>query len=458
VGVTMRALVMSAYYPVLMLQRDTYTYLARAAGLSGSGFRPILYPLVIKPAVTVENVALVAGAQHLLGLVIAVIIYLLLRRVGAGPWLGALGAAPVALDGYQLNLEHYLLTETMFQGLIVGSIAIMTWHGRPAVWAIAVAGAMLALAGFTRFVGLVLIGPAIIYVAWARLGWLRLGALVLPFAAVVIIYPRIAGPEDSGSSLATRTGPFLYGRVASFADCNEVEIEHSLSALCFDSPPAERGPNYGFFALRLPREVTKKSEDFLHFSMTMISAQPFDYIRTVSSDFWRYIEPQSPPTQEPYVARWQFVETIDQADPRPLVLEKHASPPRELGFDQPFTIDRSAAEFLRSYQNGIFLWGPLIGVSLLLGIAGMILGPGRVERNLNATSGLFTLSALTLLLVPVMVTVYHFRYSIGALPLIAPAGVIGVVALRARFRPEAVDREVRVSDTTETMSSSADRS
>jgi hypothetical protein len=87
-GAILRTFVVFAYQPVLMLQRDTYAYLEMAAGKGQVGFRAPLYPLLLKPAVALGNLTVVAIFQHLVGLTVGIGVYVLLRvasvRVG-GP-------------------------------------------------------------------------------------------------------------------------------------------------------------------------------------------------------------------------------------------------------------------------------------------------------------------------------------------------------------------------------------
>jgi hypothetical protein len=436
-GVVLRGLVTMAYYPILMLQRDAYAYLDMTAGRAGSGFRPALYPLLIMPATKIHDLAYVAIAQHALGLAMSVLAYRLMRRLGAGRWLGAAAAAPVLLDGYQLNLEHQLLAEAVFQSMVLGALTLLLWRPRATPWGAAGTGLLIAMAGVTRFVGLALIGPAVVYVAWTRQGWLRLATLLIAFFTALLGYSAWSPTTSQSAGLAGKSGFFLYGRVASFSDCRKVAVPQELRTLCLAEPPEERGPNRGFFGMHLPEGVRlgpESARNFTRFSMIMIQAQPLDYLAVVASDFARFVEPASPPSQEPYVTRWRFVRSIDEAQPHPYVARRKASPPTRLGYDQPFTIDPRLANLLRSYQAAVYVWGPLLGMALLLGSAGAVWGSNRDGAEVRAASALLTLSVVALLIVPVAITVYHFRYVIAPLPLVGPAAVAGAVALRARLR------------------------
>jgi hypothetical protein len=172
-----------------------------------------------------------------------------LRRLGVGPWGGALGAAPILLDGYQLSIEHYLLSEALFQALVVGGLALLLWGPRPALAATAVAGILLGLSTVTRFVGGVVIVAALVYCVVARVGWARIGTLVAAFLVPLAAYSAWYESALGTYGITNRNGFFLYGRVSSFADCSKIDPPPNLRRFCLDKPPAERERNFGIFAL-----------------------------------------------------------------------------------------------------------------------------------------------------------------------------------------------------------------
>ena len=50
------------------------------------------------------------------------LLYALLVRLGVPKTWSALATAPVLLDGYQLNIEQYILTEALFELLLVSAL------------------------------------------------------------------------------------------------------------------------------------------------------------------------------------------------------------------------------------------------------------------------------------------------------------------------------------------------
>ena len=89
-GLALRVLAQVAYRPVLFYI-DTTRYLYNVA----PGMDPLGYKGVLRAVAFVGGLGAVAAVQHLLGLAMAVVIYLLLLRRGTPRWLAALATAPV---------------------------------------------------------------------------------------------------------------------------------------------------------------------------------------------------------------------------------------------------------------------------------------------------------------------------------------------------------------------------
>lgn len=442
VGGLLRGIVFFAYQPALILQVDALAYLSQARGGSPSGFRPFLYPAVIEPALALNNLSLIPFIQHALGLGIGLLLYALLRRLGAGPNPAALGAAPILLDGYQLIIEQYVLTEALFDTLVVASIAVVLWRARPSPAALAGAGALVALSGLTRFVGLALIAPFLLYVLIRRLGLLRLCCLVLGFILPLVVYGAWFRAAEGNAGVTNRNGFFLYGRVASFASCEGVHVPPSQTALCIEEPPQQGFVPTGFWSLDLPAEITsspRANQILLNFSRRMILAKPLEYAGAVGYDFLRFFSPRSPPSQEPNVARWRFPRTLEDADPHPNVKRLGGSAPPELEVAD-FRIAAGPAVALRVYQGVVYTYGPLLGALLVAGLAGSWASRRRWRDQQGSACLLLSLLGVVVLLAPVAATVYHFRYVLPALPLLGPAGALGATQLSGLWGGHSMSR------------------
>ena len=434
VGALLRTVVFFTYQPALLLQLDTIAYLREALGGSPSDLRPSLYPTLLKPALAVNNLALVPFIQHILGLGIALLLYVLLKRLGASPNIAALGAAPMLLDGYQLIIEQYVLTESLFDALVVSSVALLLWRARPHPAAVAGAGALVALSGMTRFVGLALIAPVLLYAMIRHFGWLRIASLAFGFVLPLVVYSTLFSSAGGNVEVTNRNGFFLYGRVSSFASCEGVDVPPSQRGLCIDEPPQQGFEPTGFWTLDLPEEVTDSPDAngiLLSFSGRMILAKPLSYAGAVGYDLWRFFAPRAPSSQEPNVARWRFPRTLDDADPQPRVRELEGSAPPRLEAAK-FHIAAGPAAALRLYQDLVYSYGPLLGAALVAGLAGAWASGPRWGDEQRSACLLLSLLSIVLLLAPVVTTVYHFRYVLPTLPLLGAAGALGASRFTGR--------------------------
>ncbi|MFN2490534.1 MAG: hypothetical protein ABR529_12510 [Actinomycetota bacterium] len=439
-GAAVRLLAVLTYQPIFLLQRDTYTYLSLAVRSieTAPGFRPPLYPwLFVKPLLVADSLLVVAVTQHIVGMAMSAALYAAMRRLDVPPVPAALGVAPLLLDAYQINIEHYLLAETFFQGLLVCAFTLLVWWARPALPVVGLAGLLLGLAALSRFVGIALLLPALAYIALVGMGWRRAGILLVTFALPLAGYSVWFKGSSDTLGVTDRNGFFLYGRVGSFADCPRFFVPVELRRFCFDLPPSERGSNFGFFSLQNAAELQRLpgvNGLLLEFSRRAILGQPVGYAQAVWGDFMRFFSTSPPPAREPYVRRWRFPRELADADPHPFVVRHGGSAPSRLGF-QSFGIDPWGARRLRAYGAIFYTPGPLLGLLLLLGIAGSAVGTGDARRRgLRGACLLFSSGGLLLLLFPVMITVYHFRYVLSALPLLGPAGALGATAIVGRAR------------------------
>ena len=103
---------------------------------------------------------MVAALQHLAGLAMAVVLYLVLRRRGVPNWLAALATAPVLLDAYQLQIEQSIMPDTAFEVLIVAGLAVLLWERRPPTALVLAGGLALGASATVRQVGEIFILPA----------------------------------------------------------------------------------------------------------------------------------------------------------------------------------------------------------------------------------------------------------------------------------------------------------
>ena len=179
-GLVLRVLAELAYRPALFYI-DTPRYLFNADGMD-----PVGYKGPLRAILAVANFQTVTAVQHLLGLAMAVVIYVLLLRRGVNRWLAALAMAPVLLDGYQLQSEQSIMPGTWFEALIVAGLAVLLWRPGTGWRRLLAAGVLLGASATVAQVGEALLLPAVLYRAGGRR---RLAARIAKAAAV------IAGPS-----------------------------------------------------------------------------------------------------------------------------------------------------------------------------------------------------------------------------------------------------------------------
>ena len=190
-GLVLRALSLAAYQPAL-LYIDSLKYLFGA----WPGNDPLGYNVILKVLLAGGNLNTVTVIQHLTGLAMAGVLYLLLLRRGTPRWLAALAAAPVLLDAYQVQIEQTIMPDVWFEALIVAGLALLLWRPEPGPWLIAAGGLALGASAPIAQVGQILIVPAVIYLLIVEPGWRRklLRAAVL-CAAFVRPHRRVLAPR-----------------------------------------------------------------------------------------------------------------------------------------------------------------------------------------------------------------------------------------------------------------------
>jgi hypothetical protein len=444
----LRVVVQVAYRPALFFYGDSFSYLANAARLRPEPVRPAGYPALLRVVLVVHDLAAVPAVQHVMGLATGVVIYALVRRLGAGAVGGSIAAAPVLFDAYQLDIEQHILSEALFSLLIAASLVVLLWRARPSYAACVAAGALLAAAALTRSVGLPLIVPALAFVL-VRCGVVRTLALGAAFALPLAGYAAWYSTVPGGTfALSGRDGYFLYGRVADFASCSGMPLRPAQHRVLCDPRPQGERPNPNYYVWHkwshhsyrgFPHLQSRRNALLQSFALGVIRRQPLAYARTVLGDMEHYAAfgRSTGPRDEP-VGEWQF-RVIHTQSPRRLALVGHDV--RAWGG----TIGgwQSAQRLLSTYRRIVYTPGTLLVVALLLAIAGAAVGaaPG-VARAVRAETLTLAAAGVLLPLTAAMTSMFDYRYLLPALPLLPAAGVLGATVLAARaraIRPAAAD-------------------
>lgn len=444
-GAVLRLLATLAYQPAI-LYIDSFNYLNNLDALRPDELWPIGYTLILTPLLAIGDLRFVVIVQHLLGLAIAVAMYALLRRYGARRWLAALATAPLLLDGYQVQVEHSVMSEVWFQALLVAIVGVLTWRGLPTLRRAGLAGLLIGFAAVVRLVGVTMLVPAVVYlvIAGSLLGsragrrqvGLRVVAVVLGFAVVMVSYVGYYRAVTGVWALTASEGNVLYGRAATIADCDQFPLGSSERALCPSLPREQRfGVDYYMHhpdappkSVALPGESVAEVQS--SFGRQVVLHQPLDLASAVLSDFVKGFRPVrvDAPNDVP-VARWQF-QTSYPYFLAPAIVDSVAL---RYG-DVPISVNRPIAEELRRYQLTIgYAPGPLLGLALIAGIVAS-LGVGRAHSSGIRGATLLTSGLGVTVLLTAAVTLFSWRYQLPGLVLLPMAGALGVTAFIGPLR------------------------
>jgi hypothetical protein len=356
-------------------------------------------------------------------------------------------AVPVLFDAYLIDLEQYLLAETMFILLMMTALALLVWRTRPSFAACALAGALLGSAALTRTVGLTLILPVLLYCILRWFGVARIALVAAGFAIPVISYAAWYDSHWNTFSLTSYDGYFLYGRVSTFANCADWDVTPAQRQLCFRGPPSTRhNPNYYVWQKWTNRhlghmEHVRHLKPFAMnstlrtFSLDAIEHQPVAYAKTILGDLVHYVSFghwtnrfDTPSTH------WVFPDTI-QATGR--LSARRFFIRRDGG---TLAVDRSLGSILRAYQKVLFVQGPLLALAFLAGLAAAAVGRPAGGRRLRAEALLFSLVGLSLPATAAATTMFDYRYALPAIPPLALAAGTAALVAESRVR---VWREAR---------------
>ncbi len=448
-GVVIRVVVQLAFDPA-MVHSDSPTYLSFIDTLQPHPDRPdgygllVLYPL----SWITDKVLAVALLQHLMGLVIAALVYGLLRRWGVGRWSATLATLPVLFDTLQLIVEHTVLSDTLFELLLILAIVVLGWRRRPSLAVALVTGLLLGVSVTVRLVGEPLVLAGVAFCLLVGDGWrARLASAVALAAGFVLpigAYAAWYHHEHGVYALAESIGKSTYVRTTTFVDCPKLSVADYQRVLCPAEPLGQRlDPTYyAFHDLRtLPRlhppPGTTPDESMREFALAAISQQPVDYAWIVARDFLLNFDVLRVDRFEYSTAhKWVFFSYLH---PQPTAWTGPAYAAHggeQLSARQPF------ADMLAGYQWVGYLPGPLLFGCLVLGLLGG-LGIGRARHSGMRSMGLLlTCTGAGLLLVPDLTADFSWRYQLPALALLPAGAALGFSALRGhQLDPDEVDTD-----------------
>jgi len=454
-GLVLRMISQFAYEPALLFFDSKKYLFGTDFGASAWGsYDPIGYTLLmLKPVLMFGDLGLVVLLQHVLGLGMAVALYVLMLRRGVVRWLAALAVAPVLLDAYQLNAEQTILPDVLFEALVVAGIVLLLWQPRPGLAFVILAGLALGTSAPVRQVGEALILPALIYVVAAARGWRTrlLHGVVLTFCFALPVVGYMGYSKvilHYGFEMSNMGDAYLYGRAAHAADCATLKLPPDEQLLCpapaqalklgvdglVNNPDSPRvlyavNARLGVMDYNLPQQR--------QFAYAVIKQQPVRVAGDIARDSIKIfaltrntVEGDTP------IKRWQFQNTYPTYPPGITLRGSNSATNlfAAVGGGGPARVWRRAAIALRFYQlHGGYTPGPLFLLSLLAGIAGIFTFRRRDPGNLSLACLLVTGTAVAVLL---GADLYEFssRYQLLALVTLPVAGALGATAIARQVR------------------------
>jgi hypothetical protein len=471
---------------------DSFTYVRAAVTLTPNTTRPSGYPLYLWLLSPAHSYLLVTASQHLMGLLVAVMIYAIARhRFGAPAWIAVLATLPVLYDGFEIQLEHLIMADTLFLFLAMAAVTVVLWSPRPSWRACLAAGLLLGASSVVKPTGLPLLAVFIVYllirlfparpIRWRSLpsgaqpggtstpilrstgevalqqgqNWStrpggrppggQLRSLLAGLVACGVAFAVPAGGYEAWYksahgefAMTDSTGVFLYSRVMTFADCSQMSLPTDLLPLCTSVPPGQRPIAQAYIwtsaspLLRYPEPMFSATVNKLaeRFAIAAIEAQPLDYARAVWDDTVRSFDWNRSvfPNGQTYDA-YLF-------SPQPVAVPvgsyrgyQSIEAYYARGNPQTVVVNPFAA-VIRDYQRYVWLPGTVFALILLVGLFGIV----RRWRRAGKAALLPWLCSLALIVSPAATAEFDYRYVTTAVPFacLAAAMAFGTAGLARR--------------------------
>jgi hypothetical protein len=403
---------------------DSFQYVQNTVTLNLDPTRVSGYSLWLKIFQVFHTFAIITILQHLMALAIAVMIYALARhRFGAPAWLATLATVPVLYDGFEIQLEHLILSDIPFLFVLVLAVTLLLWDPVPSMRRCVFVGLLLGIGEVLRSVGLPLLAVFAVYMIIRRISWTRVAAAIVVCLLPVFAYAGAFEIQHGQFAMTDSTGVFLYSRVMTFADCTKMKVAADELFLCSTVPPAKRPLAQAYIWTSQsplnrmapskfspgPNQLAEK------FAIQAIKAQPLDYAKAVFDDTWRAfawqrsVFPQAA-TYDEYLFghRSLAVPHWNQAP-----LGPYDSYAAAYVHGDPLThVVAPFADIIRGYQRYVWLPGTVYGLILLAGLGGMVLA----WRRLGGEALLPWTISLALVVIPAATAEFDYRYVLVAVP------------------------------------------
>jgi 4-amino-4-deoxy-L-arabinose transferase-like glycosyltransferase len=443
-AVVVRVLVQYAFPPGFVFS-DGPTYLGFVDELVPSPDRPIGYGVMLwLLSGLTRGVDAITILQHVLGLLTAVLAYALLRRWGVSRWVATLALLPLLFDEMELVLEHSVLSDVLFDFLVVCAVVALAWRRRPPWWATAAAGVLLGAATIVRLVGEPALVAAAVFLLWVGTTWrwrlLQVAVVVLAYALPVTAYMAWYAHANGTWAITESSGRALYMRTTTFVDCSRFSMPDYERPLCPSQPVGHRQDptDYGWhnpavFDLQVPAGSTA-NQVMKDFAERAIRAQPGAYLTTVARDFamtfW------APDRSDRYdydtAHKWGFHYYLTY---RPSAT--WGAPAYAAHGGETLQVRRPVADWLDWYGQNVFVRGPMLLVLLGLAIAGLVVRRRPDASPTRALNFLLLLVVVGVTLEPDATAEFVWRYQLPCVVLLPMSAALAWTRLRTPGRRRA---------------------
>ena len=403
---------------------DSFQYMGDVIGIHPDVTRPAGYAVFLKVLQPLHSYAAITILQHLMGVAIGVMVYAVARhRFGVRPWIATLAAVPVLYDGFQIQLEHLILSDVPFEFLLALATTLMLWDSKPSWQRCTLIGLILGVSATVRSVGLPFLAIFAVYMIIKRIGWRAVAGTVVACLGPVLLYCTWFYAVYGQFAMTDSTGIFLYSRVMAFAECSKMHVPTDELSLCTTTPPDQRPMSQSYIwsdITPLDRFAPSKFSPLPNqlaqdFAKRAIVAQPLGYAQIVAYDTarvfeWkRYVFPNAQ-TYNEYLFGYK-------SQPIPAWAHGHVgSYNSDVAYyvrGNPVTnVVEPFAGVIRVWQRYVWLPGSVYGAILAVGLGGMVLA----WRRLGGEATLPWLISVALIVVPAATAEFDYRYVLPAVP------------------------------------------
>ncbi|MGI5287061.1 hypothetical protein ACQEVF_27495 [Nonomuraea polychroma] len=367
-AVLLRAVVILAHQQAFWYG-DSGDFVANALQFVPGPLRPFGYSMFVRMLLPFHSNVLIAVVQHVMGLGMGILVYVLLRRWRVRPMPAVLAALPVLFEPRQLAMEHALLSETLFTSCVIGVVAVTLWRQRLTVPAAVLAGLLLAAATLTRSIALPLVVIYLLFLLVRRVRLRTLIAAVASCLAPLFAYGLWFQAHHGVIGVTSSDGLILWSRTMSFADCAEIRPPAALVPLCPPKPhqAAATWPWNFLLDTKLPGHYITNPDAWLYatdgppagpdnnslarqFALRAIVAQPVDYVLIVARDVAHTFLMTDPPFDTN--AAFRFSGSAFEGVP-----PQHVHWAAAYGYGDASTGIATFSTLLRWYERWIFLPG-----------------------------------------------------------------------------------------------------